>query len=140
MTPLKVFADTNVWFSALYGSSNCEKLLRGHLEHKISLVISQQILRELVRNIQKKIPLVIPIFERIFMSCPPEIVSDPDKINSKIKKFIDPKDQPIFASALLAKVNVFVTGNIKDFNIKELEKLTGIKILAPKEAGEILEL
>lgn len=140
MTLLKVFADTNVWFSALYGSSNCERLLRAHLEHKISLVVSQQILKELVRNIQKKIPGAIPVFEKIFMSCPPEIISDPDKIDSKIKKLIDPKDQPIFTSALLAKINLFVTGNIKDFKIKELEKLTGIKIITPKEAVEILEL
>lgn len=140
MSPLKIFADTNVWFSSLYGSSNCQKLVRAHLEHKINLVLSQQVLKELIKNLQKKIPQAIPNLEMIFRSRFPEIISDPEKISLKIKKLVSEKDQAIFISAFQAKVKYFVTGNIKDFKVIKLEKLTGIKILTPKEAVEILKL
>ncbi len=140
MPPLKIFADTNIWFSAVYGSSHCQKLVAAHLDHKINLVVSQQVLKELIKNLQKKIPEALPTLEEIFLSRLPEIVSDPEKINSRIKRLINKKDQAIFVSALQAKVKYFVTGNIKDFKVKELEKLTDIKIITPQEAVRLLNL
>lgn len=137
---LKVFADTNVWFSALYGSKNCEKILDAHLRSKITLVISKQVLKELIKNIQMKAPGVMPALEKILISRPPEIVSDPEIIPKKIRGLISHPDQGIFVSCQNSQAEYFVTGNIKDFNVSELEKLTGIKILTPKEAVEALGL
>ena len=36
--PLKIFIDTNIWFSFFYGSNNCEKLINAHAEGKIKAV------------------------------------------------------------------------------------------------------
>lgn len=136
----EVFIDTNVWFSAFYGSATCSKVIDGHLTGKINAIISQRVLKELIKNIQKKIPAVTPIFQKTFINVPPRVVSDPVEIEEKIKKLVDIKDQKIFCSAWIIKARYFVTGNIKHFQVKKLEKLTDIKILTPKQAMDLFHL
>ncbi|MBM3284225.1 putative toxin-antitoxin system toxin component, PIN family [Candidatus Gottesmanbacteria bacterium] len=136
----KVFCDTNVWFSAFYGSKNCEKLLNAHINRKIMAVISKQVLEELIRNFREKLPQALSIFQEFITSCPPEIIIDPKTINPKVKNLVSPEDGPIFTSAIIGRVDYFITGNRKDFKIARLEKLTGIKILSPKQAVRLFGL
>lgn len=137
--PHRVFIDSNIWFSAFYGSKNCEKIIQAGRDGKIIHIISQQILKEIVRNLSEKKPDQLENFKNFIVNFPPEIVRDPKKILPDFKKLIAPEDTPLFMAAVLAKVDYFVTGNIKDFNVKKLEKLTGIKILTPaKFVEEIL--
>ncbi|MBI4225609.1 DUF4935 domain-containing protein [Candidatus Roizmanbacteria bacterium] len=137
---LRVFLDANVFFSAFYGSENCERIIKAHQLEEIYLVTSKQVLEESLKNIQDKIPQVISSFKDFLMNNPPELLADPLKINPKIKLLVDKKDQPIFTSAILGKVKYFITGNIKDFKVKELEKVTGISVLTPKQLIERLNL
>lgn len=132
--PPKVFIDTNVWFSAFYGSRNAEKLIKAHIEGKIQVVISQQVLEELVRNIKKKIPSAVKPLEDFMQSAPPKIVKNPIKISEGVKKWVDLKDQKNFQAAINASARFFVTGNTKHFSIKNLGKNFGVKILNPKQA------
>ncbi|MDO8515604.1 MAG: hypothetical protein Q7S14_03830 [bacterium] len=164
----KVFLDSNIWFSAFYGSQNCQKILESgknnkmtllavnlqgitgsdplfgacssspHADEvfagsKIKLVISQQVLKETVRNIKEKIPAQLDNFKTFILDNPPEIFSDPETLSKKLEGLISVEDLPIFQAAQTAKVDYFVTGNIKDFKVAELEKLTKIKILTPKQ-------
>lgn len=138
--PHKVFLDTNVWYSALYGSATCNKILQAHIDGKITAILSQKVLDELIKNLHKKIPYALPTFKRILISIPPQVVPDPTQISTDIRKYVDAKDQKIFMSAQKAKVRYFVTGNIKDFSIKELEAKTGVKTISPREAVELLHL
>lgn len=136
----RVFLDSNIWFSAFYGSVNCEKLLKAHIDHKITAVISTRVLEEIVRNIKEKIPKLIPVFNLFISSYPPEIFANPKSIPKKILKYVESEDQPIFAAAINAGVKFFVTGNIGDFQTEKLEKLTQIKILTPAQAVKELRL
>jgi len=136
----RVFLDTNVLISAFWGSENCGKIIFAHRDEIIKAVISHQVLEECYRNIQKKFPHAVTDFTKMFTSYPPLIVKDPDKINSRIVNLVETKDQLIFYSAMTAKVNYFVTGNIKDFSVSKLEKLTGIRIVTPKQLVVILKL
>lgn len=129
--PQLVFIDTNVWFSAFYGSPNSEKIIKAHTEGKIKAVVSRQVLRELVTNINKKIPKAMAGLKKIMESAPPVVVNNADLISSLVEKGVHKKDQTIFQSAINSKSKLFVTGNIKHFNIKSL---SGIKIVTPKEA------
>lgn len=138
--PARLFIDTNVWFSSFYGSANCEKLLKAHLTGKIKAVVSQQIIKETVRNIEEKMPHLLPYVKKFLLNSSLEIVADPRNILSNIKNLVSTEDQPIFASAISAKADIFVTGNIKDFKVKRLGKISGIKIATPKQAVEILGL
>lgn len=132
--PQKIFLDTNVWFSALWGSRNCRTLLDAHAEGKINAVLSQEVLKELLRNLKIKIPRAFDVFQNMMLLHPPEIIEDPKIIPQHMKLLIHQKDQGIFVAAIAAKVKFFVTGNTKDFKVEKLEKLTGIKILTPKQA------
>ena len=136
----RVFLDTNIWFSAYYGSAYCATLVTAHLQGILCAVISQQVLEEITRNMQKKLPKALPDFERLIINNPPEVVVSPSTIPQSIQLLVDAKDQHIFASAMSADVLYFVTGNTKDFFVGKLEELTGIKIVKPKEAVEILDL
>lgn len=133
----KVFIDTNVWFSVFFGSTNCNKIIQSHIVGRIKAVVSQKVISELVRNIEKKLPHAMPRMQNLFLNTPPKIVSDPTIIDKRFIKLISIKDQKIFQSAVSYKVDLFITGNIKDFKV---EKLTGIKIITPNQAVRIFKL
>lgn len=132
MTP-RIFVDTNVWFSAFYGSENSERIVKDHINGKIKAVISQKVLFELVENISKKIPQALPGLQKLLESAPPEIVMSPSEVPQVIVPLAEKKDRIILAAAFKSEVGVFVTGNIKDFNVVKIKELLGIIILTPKQ-------
>jgi putative PIN family toxin of toxin-antitoxin system len=129
----QIFIDTNVWFSAFYGSENAEKIIKAHINGQIKAVVSQQVLEELVKNISTKLPAAIPGLQRLMESAPPMIVSNPYKITEEYKLLAGPKDLPILISASQANIKYFVTGNIKDFDLLKIKDELYIDILTPKE-------
>lgn len=134
-----IFIDTNVWFSAFYGSENSERLLKLHVKGDIKAVISKQVLNELVRNIKKKFPKAIVPLKEFLESAPPIIVSNPDILKVELAGLVDKKDEKILQSAINAKAKLFVTGNLKDFDTKSIHELFDIQIVSPKEAVDILD-
>lgn len=137
---IRIFIDTNVWFSAFYGSENCQKIIDAHVSGKVKIVVSPFVLAELAKNISKKLPLLVPSLYSFLEENQPEIFPDPEFLPKKLIALISPKDLKIFVSATTAKVRYFVTGNIRDFQREKLGKLTGIKILTPQEAVKALRL
>src|SRR3989344_9247805 len=107
--PPRVFIDTNVWFSFLYGSPNCQKLINAHAKGKIKAFMSRQVLEETVRNLKEKIPHTIPVFEQFIKSSPPTIIKDPGKVSKKISELVSNEDRFIIGSAISAKIKYFVT-------------------------------
>jgi putative PIN family toxin of toxin-antitoxin system len=130
---LRIFIDTNVWFSAFYGSQNAERLIKAHINKKIQAVISQQVLDELVNNMRAKIPSALPHLEKLFAAIPPEITKNPETISLLIKQTVNPKDQSIFQAVLDSKIKFFVTGNLKHFKAEKIRRQTGVKILNPAQ-------
>ena len=49
-----VFIDSNIWFSAIYKAGNCSQLLQTLSQNKWEIVISELVLREILRNIEVK--------------------------------------------------------------------------------------
>jgi len=129
-SPPLVFIDTNVWFSAFYGFPDSEKIIKAHAEGKIIAVVSRQVLRELVSNINKKIPKAMAGLKKLMELAPPMVVNNANFVSSLVEKEVHKKDQIIFQSAVNSKAKLFVTGNTKHF---KKDKITGIKIVTPKE-------
>lgn len=129
----KVFLDTNVWFSAFYGSTGCSQIIKKHIESDILAIISEDVLNELVKNIIKKIPQAKTALEKLLKAKPPEIIKSPTEINKTVKRYVDLKDCHIFQAAINSKSEYFVTGNLKDFNTPKLESIYKIKILSPAQ-------
>lgn len=138
--PPRLFIDSNVLFSAIYGSVNCARLIQAHINNTIIAVVSQQVLEETVRNIREKAPHALSLLQNFIIHSPPEVVASAKQIDPRIRESVDKKDLYIFADAIQANVPYFITGNTKDFFVSKLEKLTVIKILTPKEAVELLKL
>lgn len=136
----RVFIDTNVWFSAYYGSENCQTIVNAHQNGDVVAVISSRVLAELVKNVKNKLPQHVPTIKNLLTSAPPEITPNPTDIPEALVPLVSPKDLPIFAAAMQADVDYFVTGNIKDFKRNARKKIGNITVLTPKEAVERLDL
>ncbi|PJC31691.1 hypothetical protein CO051_03860 [Candidatus Roizmanbacteria bacterium CG_4_9_14_0_2_um_filter_39_13] len=60
MKTTRVFVDTNVWFSAFYKEGTCSRILRQLNKSSYEVVISELVLEEIIRTIQKKAPSALP--------------------------------------------------------------------------------
>lgn len=136
---VKVFVDTNIWFSAFYGSPNCESILKAHINGHVQIVISKMVLAEIVKNLKDKILSSLPHFEKYFKASPAVVVKDSDKVDARVIQHVDKKDQAIFASALASECDYFVTGNTKDFDVNNLENNFKIKLVTPREFVKLLK-
>lgn len=138
--PPRVFLDTNVWFSAIYGSDNCEAILRAAKHKSLIPVISGDVLDELIVNLKKKIPEAANSMQEIILNAVPELVSSPKMIPPSVKRAVVDEDQKIIAAAIASNADYFITGNIKDFKRNAHKKVGKVTVLTPKEAVKTLKL
>jgi putative PIN family toxin of toxin-antitoxin system len=114
--------DTNILVSAgLFAGKRTSNLtLRIADEH--SVVLSSQIIDELRAVIKLKFPDRKSTLERFLTRLSYEIAYTPTVIDDDIyPKIRDKKDYPILASAIIADVDAFITGD-KDFGGLDLER------------------
>ena len=131
----RVFLDTNVIFSALYSSRGAPgRVLEYCIEGRCSIVISCQVLDELIRTIKVKFPRALPALKKLLESVPLEITADPapEEIHRWIKQ-IQPADAAILAAVIAAKVDFFVTGDNHFLNNSALINEAGLNIVTPAQ-------
>lgn len=129
-----VFVDTNVLFSGVYKDHTPPgKILNLHRDKKIRIVVSQQVLDEVVRNIKRKYPIGLPKLIKFLTTHPPVVQPDPSlQQTKKWLSVINSVDAPILAAAVSAKPKYLVTGDKKHFTIK-VAQASRLTILSPKE-------
>jgi len=124
---MKAVFDTNVLVAAFVTEGVCAKLLGRTRRKQFDLVLSLFILKEFENVLVKK------------FSASKEQIRAAGKLISEVAQVIiptrkvtdvcrDPEDDQILSCALSAKANYLVTG---DFDLLELGKFHGIKILTP---------
>jgi len=108
--------DTNIIISAaLFPQSALSKNVFA-MADKYALVLSSNILDELRRTMERKFPAKTKEAENFMRRLRYELAYTPRDIDPDIFPHIrDPKDYPILASAILANVDVFISGDA-DFN------------------------
>src|SRR4051812_47144561 len=103
-SPLRVFLDTNVIFSGIYQDAGASgRLLDLASTGVFTPIISVSVIVELVRNIQRKTPQLMPKVERFFEESQFEVVANPTRI--QIEAWLDhgaAEDARIVAAALVA--------------------------------------
>lgn len=105
------------------------------------LVVSEQVLAECQRNLNKKLPAALPIFTQLIAAIDPAIQPYPP-LAELIRwiAIIEAKDAPILAAAVLAKVDRLLSLNTKDFT-PEVAAQSGLTIQTPAEfVREIREI
>lgn len=140
--PKRPFIDTNILFSGFYNPSNPPgRLLTAHAEGRITIVLSSQILEELVRTIRAKKPDLLPALQRFLTAVPPELCADPtvDAVR-QARTWINANDAPILAAAMASGADCLVTGNTRHFT-PEVARRARIRIVSAADyVAELAEL
>ena len=130
----RVFLDTNVLVSALYSADGPPgAILRLHVDERITIVVSQLVVDELIRAIHRKLPDVLPPLRELLLNTPPEVVPDPTA--GEIQTFahgVNRSDAPLLAAAVIAGVDYLVSGDAAF--LREARRLeTSVALVTPRE-------
>ena len=130
---LRVFLDSNVIFSGLYSPYGSPAIILEHfVAGDIGVVISQQVLEEVVRTINKKLPGALPALRKLLISTPPEVTADPplDAVK-RYRKKLSLADAAVLEAAITARPDYFITGDAHFLDDPHLADGTGLHIITP---------
>ena len=120
--------DTNILLSALvFGSSKIAFLLEKVAEEH-TLVLCTHIIDEFRSVVTKMSPKYNNVIDALFRKLSYEMVYTP-KWQENMPEIRDEKDKPILASAIIADIDVIITGD-KDFYDADIERP---EILSPSD-------
>ena len=130
---MKIVLDANVVIAAFASRGLCESIVELCL-HSHEIVLCEELIDEILRNLRQKIKLPNGIVEDIG-----ELLREHSHVISPIPLSMDlcrdPDDVKILGLAVAANVDCIVTGD-KDLLI--LEKFQDIPILTPRSFSNIL--
>jgi len=129
----RVFLDSNVLFSGFHSPTGPPGIiLRYFLEGKLIVVVSQQVLEEVVRTFKKKLPGALPALKRFLLCSPIEVIGDPGPENvARWAGFLHEEDAAIIAAAISSEADFFVTGDNHFLGNPRLKKESGLEIYSP---------
>jgi len=129
---VKVFLDTNVLASALATRGLCAELFEAVLQSH-ELLVSPPVLKELERVLPAKLGQSRRITTDFIDLL--QVYATMVKAASPAVSLPDRDDEPIVASALAGKAQVFVTG---DKALLELGSVEDLPIVSPRQFWEML--
>ncbi|MDR3301586.1 MAG: putative toxin-antitoxin system toxin component, PIN family [Spirochaetaceae bacterium] len=105
---MRIMADTNILFSSLlFPVSLPAKVLKYITKHH-SLILCDYIIMELRDVIGRKRPDMLADIDILLTQLPCEIVIAPQELSKLIS---DPKDSPILNAAIVADVDIIISGD-----------------------------
>ncbi|MBI5101943.1 MAG: PIN domain-containing protein [Nitrospirae bacterium] len=133
----KVFLDSNVLLSGVFSDKGAPRiildLLALHLPMLAGATGRYNIL-EVERNLKKKMPQAVPIYNRYLTMLGLEIVALPStETVAAMTGVIADKDIPVLASAYACHADYLVTGDKKDFAGLKTAGSPDIRIVSPAE-------
>lgn len=118
---MRVMLDTNILLSAGLFEKSKLSTLTVRISNEFKIVLSSQIIEELRMVTARKFPGKKKSLENFLRRLNFEMAFTPNEIDPDIyPKVRDKKDYPILASAIIAEVDVFITGD-KDFSVLDLD-------------------
>jgi predicted nucleic acid-binding protein len=134
---IRLFFDSSALFAAAYSSSGgARELIRMAILGQVQIVISQDVLDESLRNLQRKAPQKIFILEQLLEVLELEIIDSPTPTEAReAEGLVVQKDAIILAAVKNANVSFFVTLDKKHLlGNPALVVFTGKSIGSPQEA------
>jgi putative PIN family toxin of toxin-antitoxin system len=135
MTP-KAFIDASVLFAAAYSPrGSAYQLLRQALEGAINILVSEDVLAEVRRNLEAKAPETLADCELLVEMLPLTIIDDPTpEAIKRVSRYLNPKDAIILAAAMAAQPDYFVTWDRKHFlSDPAIAEKSGLTIITPDD-------
>jgi len=107
----RIFMDSSALFAAMLSSTGAAReLVRLAINDEIELVISEDVVVETRRNIERKVPELLDLVDRLLDAVDPEIVPSPSKKAVRIAEaYVAKKDAFIIAAAIDANVDFVAT-------------------------------
>jgi len=127
---MKVMADTNIIISALLFPASLPAKILLHIASYHDLVLCDHIVTETRDVVSRKRPDLLGDFDVLLAQLSYELVVAPKEPSKLIP---DPKDQPILNAAIMAEVDVIVSGD-KHFLKLDLERP---KTMSPAEFWQL---
>lgn len=115
---MRILVDTNVLFSALLFPNSKPAAALLHIAQHHEIVLCDQNIRELRDILRRKAPKYLPAAERFIAELTFELIPAVEFFEKKMR---DEKDQPILNAAVLADVDMILTGD-KDFLSLDLDR------------------
>lgn len=134
---IRIFLDSSVVFSAALSPSGASfALLVRALRGEVEIIVSNLVLDEVRRNLEKKSPDVLPDWEQILAALAPLVVDPTPTAVRNAAEYTEAKDAPLVAAAIAAKVDYFVTLDKRHLTgVPTVANRSGLRIIRP---GEVL--
>jgi putative PIN family toxin of toxin-antitoxin system len=131
----RIFLDSNVLFSGFHSPTGSPSIIIRHfVEGKLVVVVSQQVLQEVVRTFNKKLPEALPALKRFLLCSPLEVIGDPKPEDvAHWTKLLHEGDAAIIAAAIAAEPDFFVTGDSHFLRNSRVKKESGLQICSPSD-------
>jgi predicted nucleic acid-binding protein len=138
----RIFVDSNVLISGIYSPKGTSaRILYLHASRHVTIVVSRLILTETVLTLREKKPDAVSALNAFLTNSPPEIVINPsiDQVKKWIE-FLHFNDAAIFAAAISAEPEYFVTGDKHFHSTSLLSEKSGLRILTPAQLIRLLDI
>ena len=133
----KVFLDSNVLLSGLFSDKGAPRIILDLLTLNLPILAGatgRYNLIEVERNLKKKMPEAMPLYQKYLPRLRLEIVALPSRSTViSIAGAIAEKDVPVLASAIACGAEYLITGDNKDFAKLRNMKKYNLKIVSPSE-------
>ncbi len=139
---VKVFLDSNIILSGLLSEKGVPRIILDILCLRLPFLIGitgRYNIIEIERNLSKKMPAILPVYEEYFPKLNLEIIPLPSAENvRRFRGHISDKDVPVLASAIMSNADFLVTGDKKDFAKLKEKGSYPLKILSPSDFLNII--
>jgi predicted nucleic acid-binding protein len=112
---MKIMTDTNIPFSALLFPESRPAKALFHVTERYNLVLCDYIISELRDEKKKKRPELLADIDVFMAELPYELILAPRQPN---KLMVDPKDHPILNAAIIADVDIIISGDKHFLDLK----------------------
>lgn len=128
MKRIRVFLDSSVIIAGLASKKGGSYEVLAMAELNVLLpCICEDVVSEVFRNVQKKLPGSVPYVYALFKKLPFKIIDPADEDLALAKKMINEKDAPILAAAMTGNVDWLLSLD-KHFLKSDMTGLRGKKI------------
>jgi predicted nucleic acid-binding protein len=128
MSTEKVFVDANILFSVAYAESSLDHLWKLSKKGVCVLLASNYVIEEAKRNLTT--PTQLNKLDACLSTVQIVLEADPE-LSCPIN--LPEKDRPVLMSAISAKANYFLTGDIAHFGKYFGKTIMGVKILLARD-------
>ncbi|MBC7248603.1 MAG: PIN domain-containing protein [Actinobacteria bacterium] len=130
---VRAFLDSNVFFSGFYSRKGAPgKILEEAAGGSFRVVVSRQVLDEVVRTLAEKLPGALPFLNAFLVNIPLEVCTDPGPGEvGAWEKVVGRDDAPIAAAAHAADVDLLVSGDRHFLEARSRAAGKGLRITSP---------